>query len=245
MKRIFGFALAAVLFAAAPALAYVVKLKDGTIIFARTAYAVKGTKAIITLENGTVTQYDLDKIDVTGTTEYNERYKGGNVIGIDTPDQKVLATPQTTAVPPARLQDLIRQKKAQVKPAPTPGDSPNAADPGAPGQSGTTVENSVQVAFAKFFDGAGISGYRLTSYRGKLRLLSTANAEDAVFNALSAAARAVADLADKGRVLTLEIVLTTSGGETGGTFTLTPDQARALVNGQITAADYFVKNVAL
>jgi hypothetical protein len=244
MKRIFGLALAAVLFAAAPALAYVVKLKDGTIIFARTAYTVKGTKAIITLENGTVTQYDLDKIDVTGTAEYNEKYKG-NVIAIDTPDQKVLATPQTTAVATTRLQDLIRQKKAQVKPAPTPGDSLNAADPGAPAQSGTTVDQSVQAAFAKFFDGAGISQYRLTSYRGKLRLLSTANVEEAVFNALSAAARAVADLADKGRDLTLEIVLTTSGGESGGTFTLTPDQARALVNGQVTSADYFVKYVAL
>ena len=244
MKRIFGLALAVVLFAAAPAFAYVIKLKDGTIIFARTAYTVKGNKAIITLENGTVTQYDLDKIDVTGTAEYNEKYKG-NVIAIDTPDQKVLATPQTTAVPMTRLQDLIRQKKAQVKPAPTPSDSPIAADPDAPVQSGTTVEQSVQAAFAKFFDGAGISQYRLVNYRGKLRLLSTANAEEAVFNVLSAAARAVADLADKGRNLTLEIVLTTSGGESGGTFTLTPEQARAVVNGQVTAADYFVKNVVL
>ena len=244
MKRKLGLFLSALLLAAAPALAYVVKLKDGTIIFARTAYTVKGSKAIITLENGTVTQYDLDKIDVAGTADYNEKYKG-NVIAIDTPNEKVLATPQTTPVPATRLQDLIRQKKAQVKPAPTPGDSPNAADPGSPGQSASTVEQSVQTAFAKFFDGAGIAQYRLTSFRGKLRLLSTANTEETVFNTLSAAARAVADLADKGRDVTLEIVLTTSGGESGGTFTLTPNQARALVNGMVTSADYFVRNVIL
>jgi hypothetical protein len=244
MKRTFGLVLAAVLLAAAPALAYVVKLKDGTIIFARTAYTVKGKKAIITLENGTVTQYDLDKIDVPGTEEYNEKYKG-NVIGIDTPDQKVLATPQTTPVPAMRLQDLIRQKKAQVKPAPTPNNPLAAADAAGASQSWAPVDPPVQAAFAKFLEGAGISQYRLAYYRGQLRLLSTANSEEAVFNALSAAARAVAELADKGRNVALEVVLTTSAGESGGTFLLTAEQARQLVNGQIAVADFFVKHVIL
>jgi hypothetical protein len=244
MKRIFGLALVVLLAAAAPALAYVVRLKDGTLIFARSAYTVKGTKAIITLENGTVTQYDLEKIDVPGTVEYNEKYKG-NVIALDTPNQKDIATPQTTAVPQARLQDLIRNRKAQVKPAPTPSNPLNVADAGAQSSSWAAVDQPIQAAFSKFFDGAGISQYRLNNYRGKLRLLSTANSEEAVFNALSAAARAVADLADKGREISLDIVLTTSAGESGGTFTLGPEQARALVNGQVTIADFFVKNVTL
>lgn len=243
MKRILGLALV-VLFAAAPAFAYVVRLKDGTIIFARAAYTVKGTKAIITLENGTVTQYDLDKIDVPGTVEYNEKYKG-NVIALDTPNQNVINTPQTTAVPQARLQDLIRNKKAQVKPAPTPNNPLNAPDAGGQSPSWSSVDQPIQAAFTKFFEGAGISQYRLNNYRGRLRLLSTANSEEAVFNALSAAARAVAELADKGRDVTLDIVLTTSGGESGGAFTLGPEQARAVVNGQITIADFFVKNVTL
>ncbi|SRR6266542_1498502 len=244
MKQKVGLFLAALLLAAAPALAYVVKLKDGTLIFARTAYTVKGKKAIITLENGTVTQYDLDKIDVPGTEEYNEKYKG-NVIAIDTPDQKVLATPQTTAAPASRLQDLIRQKKAQVKAAPTPSNPLAAADAASAGQSWATVEPVVQAAFAKFLEGAGVSQYRLANYRGQLRLLSTANSEETVFNVLSAAARAVAELADKGRDVALELVLTTSGGESGGTFHLTSEQARQLVNGQIAVADFFVKHVTL
>lgn len=243
MKRTLVLA-AALLMAALPALAFVVKLKDGTLIFARTAYTVKGTKAIITLENGTVTQYDLDKIDVPGTEEYNQKY-GGNVIALDTPDQKTLPVPQTTQPPASSLRDLIARKKAQAKSAPTPSNPMAGTDAGSQAQSWAAVDQPVQVAFAKFFDGAGISQYRLTNYRGKLRLLSTANSEEAVFNALSAAARAVAELADKGKDATLEIVLTTSGGESGGTFTLSPDQARALVNGQVAVADYFVKNVVL
>lgn len=243
MKRTFTVALAALLFAAVPVLAYVVKLKDGTLIFARTAYTVKGNKAIITLENGTVTQYDLDKIDVTGTVEYNEKYKG-NVIGIDTPDQTTLATPQTTPVQSTHLGDLIRQKKAQIKPLPAP-NLQAGSDPAPAGQTWGAVDKPVQEAFAKFFDGAGITQYRLTNYRGKLRLLTTANSEEAVFNGLSAAARAVADLNGKGHDIAVEVVLTTSGGESGGTFLLTPEQARLLVNGQISVADFYVKNVIL
>jgi hypothetical protein len=243
MKRAVAFALLALVIAAAPALAYVVRLKDGTIIFARSAYTVKGTKAIITLENGTVTQYDLDKIDVQGTVEYNEKYKG-NVIGIDTPAETNIATPQTTPVPAKRLGDLIRERKAQIKPLPTP-NGPAGTDPGTASQTWSSVEKPVQEAFAKFFDGAGISQYRLTYDRGALRLLTTANSEEAVFNGLSAAARAVADLNAKGHDVKLEVVLTTSSGESGGTFVLTPEQSRLLVNGQINVADFFVKNVVL
>ena len=243
LKRAAGCAFLAFVLAAAPALAYVVKLKDGTIIFARSAYTVKGTKAIITLENGTVTQYDLDKIDAPGTVEYNEKYKG-NVIGIDTPDQTNIATPQATPAPAKRLGDLIRERKAQIKPLPTP-NGPSGTDPEAASQTWGAVEKPVQETFAKFFDGAGITQYRLTYYRGTLRLLTTANSEEAVFNGLSAAARAVADLNAKGHEIKLEVVLTTSGGESGGTFVLTPEQSRLLVNGQISVADFFVKNVIL
>jgi hypothetical protein len=243
MKKALAIAALVLLVVTAPALGYVVKLKDGTIIFARTAYTVKGTKAIITLENGTVTQYDLDKVDVQGTVEYNEKYKG-NVIGIDTPGETNINLPQATPVPAKRLGDLIRERKAQIKPLPTP-NGPAGSDPATASQTWGTVDTPIQAAFSKFFDGAGITQYRLTNYRGKLRLLTTANSEEAVFNGLSAAARAIADLTAKGHDISLEVIVTTSGGESGGTFQLTPEQARLLVNGQITVADFFVKNVIL
>ncbi|MGH9651741.1 MAG: hypothetical protein ACRD3I_14915, partial [Terriglobales bacterium] len=122
---------------------------------------------------------------------------------------------------------------------------PAGSDPATASQTWSAVDQPVQQAFSRFFDGAGITQYRLTNYRGKLRLLTTANSEEAVFNGLSAAARALADLTAKGHDVTLEVVVTTSGGEPGGTFLLTPEQARQLVNGQISVADFFVKNVIL
>jgi hypothetical protein len=67
-KSLFLAVLAFVL-AASSALAYVVKLKDGSLIFARVKYTVKGDKAIITLENGTVTAIKLDQIDVDGSEQ--------------------------------------------------------------------------------------------------------------------------------------------------------------------------------
>ena len=69
IKRIFIVSFALALFASA-AFAYNIKLKDGSIIFARSRYEVKGTKAIITLQNGTITQIDLSTIDVEGTEQY-------------------------------------------------------------------------------------------------------------------------------------------------------------------------------
>src|SRR5215470_19057784 len=162
MKHTLRFALVLFLLAATPALAYVVKFKDGTQVFARTAYTVKGTKAIITLENGTVTQTDLDKIDVPATEAYNEKYKGGNVTELDTPNEKTLPSPQTTAIPAGRLGDLIRQRKAQIREAPTPSNPLTAGE--AAGGSWGAVDRPIQDAFIKFFDGAGITQYRLTNY---------------------------------------------------------------------------------
>jgi hypothetical protein len=79
----------------APALfadAYAVKLKDGSLLFARVPYAVKGTHAIITLENGTVTQLPLAQVDEPGTERYN-RENFGNAIAIPTPRENVLRLP--------------------------------------------------------------------------------------------------------------------------------------------------------
>ncbi len=237
MKRLAGLALL-ILLSAAPALAYVVRLKDGSMLFARIKYEVKGTKAIITLENGTVTQIDLGKIDVPGTEEYNKRYSG-NVIAIDTPEQKILNAPGGPPTPAANLQDLARSGKLR------PSSGSASAPGGSSSESGSwqPVDALVQAAFSKVFDGAAIPGWRLTNYRGQARLLVTTNSEEAVFNALSAAARAIGDLSDRGKDSPIEIVFTSSSNEPGGTFDMTPVQARQLVNGTIAVGDYYVKNV--
>jgi len=229
----------ALVLAAAPAFAYVIKLKDGSLIFARTKYVVKGDRAIITLENGTVTAMKLDQIDEEGSEKYNKE-NFGNVVAIDTPDsRKPTPVPGAPAAP--RLQDYIKEKKPRMA-LPSQADKP-AVDGAGP--SFQPVDPNLQSAFAKVFDGAGITQYKLTNFRGKTRLLVTANTEEAVFNALNAAARALSDPTSRGSVAVVQVVVTTSSGESGGTLEMSPEQARLLVNGQVSAADYFVKNVAL
>ena len=240
-KRSVLIALAAIALAASAAFGYNIKLKDGSIIFARTKYEVKGTKAIIVLQNGTVTQIDLATIDVPGTEQYNKD-NPGNVIALTQADTREINVPVLRPRPTVSLQDIIRKRKPQLN-APPPAKSAGASE--AAGTSFQPVEPGIEAAFRRVLDGAAITQYRLSDFRGKLRLLATANSEEAVFSMLSAAARALADLQEKGKSATVEIVLTTASGESAGSFQMSADQARQMVNGSISVADYFVKNVVL
>ncbi|HEY7370503.1 MAG TPA: hypothetical protein VIA29_11485 [Thermoanaerobaculia bacterium] len=238
MKRTVFTFLAALLLAAAPAMAYVVKLKDGSLIFARGVYEVKGRKAIIVLENGTVTQIDFDKVDVPGTQEYNKKYSG-NVVAIETGDERL--KPPVPTPPTKRIQDLIRENKTRME---LPRHAPAQQENGT-GESWMPVDPVLQSTFQRILDGAGIQQYRVQNYRGTVRLLATANTEEAVFNTLAAAARALGDWGNRGNQLTIEIQLTTSSNEAAGSFLMSTDQARQIVNGQITTADYFLRAVIL
>jgi hypothetical protein len=239
VRKTLSLAILSLLLCSSAAFAYVVKLKDGSLIFAKIKYTVKGDRAIITLENGTVTAIKLDQIDIEGSEKYNKE-NFGNVVAIDTPEGR---KPTAAAVPPSPrgIQDFIRENKPRMG---LPSQSEKATTEGS-GPSFQQVDANLQSAFAKIFEGAGISQYKLTNFRGKTRLLVTANTEEAVFNALSAAARALSDPSTRGVPTTIQIVLTTSSGEPGGTLEMSPEHARLLVNGQISTPDYFVKNVAL
>jgi hypothetical protein len=234
-------AIAAVLALCPAAFGYVIKLKDGSLIFARAKYTVKGDRAIITLENGTVTAMRLDQIDVEGSEKYNKE-NFGNVIAIDTPDSRK-PTVAPDGPPAPRLQDYIRDKNPRME-LPAHGAAQKTGMEGT-GPSFGQVDTNLQGAVSKVFDGAGITQYKLTNFRGKVRLLVTTNTEEAVFNALNAAARALSDPSTRGTPTAIQVILTTSSGESAGTLEMDPEQARLLVNGQISAADFFVRNVAL
>lgn len=228
---------------AGTAAAYTVKLKDGSIIFARSKYTVRNEKAIITLPNGTVTQIALSAIDVPGTEKYN-RENPGNVIALDAPQTEPGAIPPT-AVPTASLQDAIRGRRSRVE---LPASNPvTSAEGGGGGPSWQPLDQNLQAAFARVFDGAGISQYRLQNFRGAMKLLATANTEEAVFNTLSATARALSDYGAGagGKSTSIEVALTTSSGENAGTFQMTTEHARLIVNGNVRVQDYFLKNVVL
>jgi hypothetical protein len=239
VRKCLFFALALIL-ASAPAFAYVIKLKDGSLIFARTKYTVKGDRAIITLENGTVTAMKLDQIDVEGSEQYNKE-NFGNVIAIDTPEGKKPTAPSGTEGPAVpRLQDYVKSHKTRMDLPASGGKTAEASGP-----SFGTVDANLQTAFSQVFDGAGITQYKLTNFRGKTGLLVTTNTEEQVFNALNAAARALQNPTSRGSATTITIVMTSSSGDSAGTVEMSPEQARLLVNGQVSAADFYVKNVAL
>jgi hypothetical protein len=240
LKRVLILFAAALTLAASAAFAYNIKLKDGSIIFARSKYEVKGDKAIITLQNGTVTQIDLSTIDVPGTEQYNKE-NPGNVIALVQGEDKEIKLPVLKPPPTISLQEVIRQRKTLFGAV-----SPKASQSGdSAGGSWQPVDAAIEATFRRVLDGAALTQYRLTNFRGRLRLLATANSEEAVFNLLSASARALADLLDKGKPTTVEIVLTTASGDSAGSFEMNSDQARQLVNGNISVADYFVRQVIL
>ena len=242
MKKSLFLAIAVFLAFSGAAFAYVVKLKDGSLIFARTKYTVKGDRAIITLENGTVTALKLDEIDIEGSEKYNKE-NFGNVIAIDTPESRK-PTPAPDAPQPPRIQDYIKQNKPRMD-LPPSASQKVASEGGGTGPSFGAIDPNLQTAFTKVFDGAGITQYKLTNFRGKTGVLVTTNTEEQVFNAINATARALSDPASRGTPVTITVVLTTSSGESAGRLEMSPEQARLLVNGQVTAADYFVKNVVL
>src|SRR3984893_10436712 len=105
VKKSLPLALLSLLLLSSAAFAYVVKLKDGSLIFARTKYTVKGARAIITLENGTVTAIPLDQVDVDGSEKYNQE-NFGNVVAIDTPEGRK-PTPVGAPTPSPRITDHI------------------------------------------------------------------------------------------------------------------------------------------
>lgn len=227
------------LFASA-ALAYVVKLKDGSLVFARAPYTVKGKRAIITLENGTVTQIELDKIDVPGTEKYNKE-NFGNVIAIDAPEEgpKQLPTPVPRSSRP--LGDIIRERQSSLG-RPTPGPAAPAGSAAA-AQARGAVDPAVQAAFSRVFEETSISRYRMSIDRGKTRLSATVNSEQEVFNVVAASARAIIEAASRGRPATVEIVMTTTSGAPAGTFEMTPQEAQLLASRSTSVQDYFVRNV--
>lgn len=223
-------------------LAYVVKLKDGTLVFARAPYTVKGTQAIITLENGNVTQIAMDKVDVPGTIQYNKE-NFGNVVAIDAPEEKPKQLP--TAPPRSNnpLGDLIKQRGTRMG-LPTPAPAAPASASGTGTKSGEAAVDPVyQSTFTQVLQGAEISQFRVVSARGRTRILVTADSEQAVFSTLSASAKAMRDAFARGRSDSVEIVLTTSAGEPAGTFDMSPAQAKLLVDKNLTVQEYFVKNV--
>lgn len=240
MKKPAGtaFLIAALWLCAAPIFAYVVVLKDGSKIFARGKYTVRGANAIITLENGNITQLPLTQVDVPGTDKYNTVNGGANVIDINTPQQQTIATPHTTTTSQnlgqfihsheQQLQQRAREEKAaqRVQAAPAPPSSPGTSPLG--------------TAAAAVLGPLNISRYKIAA--GPKIVFVTEN-EDQVFAAINGAARLMTSLSASGQAAALDVALQTPDGKDAGHFRMTSASVAPLLAGSTTVSQFFVENV--
>lgn len=236
-KKTLGSALAfLVVFAASRAAsAYVVVLKDGSKVFGKSKYEVKRDFAVFTLENGNVAQIPMAQVDVPATEKYNKEV-AGNVLVLDTPDAKVLETPKRTSTDRQNLSRYIEQHEAQPR-APHSGSKAAAA----PRAAVPEISDPLIIREAiRILEGAGVTQYRLQTGP---KVVLIADQEDAVFKGISAAARLAQDLTTMGKASALDVEVVSSSGSDGGRFRMTADNTKELTEGQITASEYFVKNV--
>jgi len=235
MRRRLGWIAAAFLLALPlPARAYVVVLKDGSKVFGKQKYEVKHDFAVFTLESGNVAQIPLSKVDVPATEKYNKEVVG-NVLVLDTPDAKVLETPKTTSTDRQNLSRYIEQHESQ------PHALRSAAKTEAPKPAPSEISDPMIIREAiRILEGAGVTQYKL---QVGPKVVVVADQEDGVFRGLTAAARLAQDLTSIGKVAALDVEFISSNGSDGGRFRMTADNVKELTDGQITASEYFVKNV--
>jgi hypothetical protein len=244
-------------FAAGPAVAYTIYLKDGSKIVTTEKYTVRGDKAIIHLTSGTESMLPLSEIDIERTEKSNQQNLGTAVV-IEGGKAENL---QGNAAPPPRnptLQDLIKRREANPEaPAPTTiAQTPNtrrAASAPAAGGGESVVGRSplrdvnLAEAIRRFLFGRGISSVEVLQGPSAKRplLVFPTGTEGQVFKALSASATALLHVRDTspGAVEAFEVVCRSPDGGSGGRFTMTPAQAQELVAGRVDMPTYFVRNV--
>lgn len=236
--------------ATAPAVfAYTVVLKNGSTLEATRRYSIRPDgKAVVVLANGTTLLLEIAEVDVKKTEELN-RANDDSVVVLD--DRRPGA-PRNQGPKPT-LQDMrARPSEAERAPAtrgtplvvPTrPSESPEGR-----GSSHRPFANAALAAqLETAFRSHGVDGVRIyqgSDGRRPLIQVSTPN-EAGIFSALEVAAQALIALrqASPDTIATLELRLETPGGDRGGEFLITPEQAKDLADGKIDAARFFVKYV--
>ena len=253
MRRIHIWLIPLVLtLAVSPALAYTIHLKDGTKIIAKVKYEIDGERAIITLPSGTRTAYPLAEIDVAKTDEANQQNIGTAIVIEDGQAQDL--TRAAPAEPKENLQDLIRNKGASVQapPPPQPTREPTRTRdrrPTRPASERRSPPSDPQLANELkaylISRGAPADLYQGSTGRRLLVVFET-RSEGLVFKALAASAYALghvrASYPDRIDAFEIFCEVPDEGG-LGGRFTMTAEQAEALLAGRIDIPAYFVDNV--
>ena len=257
----FAACLALVLLAAGPAAGYTIYLKhtDEPLI-AEKKYEVRGDKAYIVLQNGTVSSIDLAQIDVERTEEANARGDYGTALILGDEKTQEVPVPQARQEQRQSLKDLIRQGQAGPSsrreersqpaarpetngPTVTPAGYPDLLSlPRRPPASGELAE-----ALTGAFRAQELSEVRVFSgsAAGRPLVEVTTSSERAVERALAVAALSLVQLADRypQALEGLELLMVTPDGARAGQFQLTPEMASLLTTRRMDVDTFFVRYV--
>lgn len=223
---------------------YVIYLKDGSTYTAKGKYKVEGSKAIITLTNGTIISIDLNLIDIKKTEEAN---KSGIDSAIILDDVKTTPSiPKETKKP--SLSDIAKPKNTtEVKKIIIgPGKSTvkeKKIEEGEKQYEDEVVRKLIKTVLDNvyLFEHNVLKGSKPDS----VKIIVTTDNEKDVFNSLTAIAKATVELYDNGKksLNIIEIYLKTTSGAPAGRFNVDIPTIRSLSTGNLTPQQFFVKYV--
>lgn len=245
MKKSLVLFAAATLFAAHAFASYWVVLRDGTRYQAKAKPTINGNRATIQMQSGSTLVVDASQIDPAKSEEVT-RLGGGEILGVEQPTAGTAAV--QTSTPSLGAQIRLRKLSAQ----------PQAAAPQQPANAiAATPSNGVEVPpgvvekFTRAFESAGVFEHKINSIsKTAIHCELTADSEDTVFNALSAAAFLVVHNAGVpgAQIDLVEIFMKTTTGGSSGRFQMTQADAQTLYAGGIRPdrpklQDYFIRKV--
>lgn len=248
MRRVLGATVAILLVAviAAATAGYVVVLKNGQKIRCREAMKIEGSNVLITLVTGTLASYPLDQVDVVETERYNKQGFGDALVI----DELTVAgqtfptpTPRTSLGHVASIDAFDRNPElgSSTPPTPTP-------TPGIQLRSYPYHDARVDQAFTQIFDQKNIYLYRTSagSDENFFFVQAVTDSEREVFKTLrvvSEALELIYRLHPEIAPAAVELEMVQTSGKAAGTFRLTPELVRPLVEKQVSIEQFYVDNV--
>lgn len=225
---------------------YVVILKNGHQIRAKEPLRIEGRTAIITLSNGTITSYPVEHVDLVETQKYNQRDLG-DAIEIKelalTNDAMPTPTPRKSLGHFATITPLEGNAELGTQSTPTP-----IPTPGIKLQNVGYREPRITRAFSQYLDQSKLYLYKTSvGTRPEYFFIQViADDEAQVFDALRIVTEAYSLINERTPEITpaaVELEMISTGHNAAGTFRITPEMSNELTGGQISAEQFYVKNV--
>lgn len=230
----------------ADASGYVVILKNGHKIRCKEPMDIDGDIAIITLVTGTVASYPISQIDLIETERYNQQGLGD---AVEIEELAVYGDAVPTPTPRASLGNFVTldsmdrnpELKTTLAPTPTP-------TPGIRIQTYPYHDERVTRAFEKVFADEKLYLYHTSggTEPGFFFVQAVTDSEAEVFHALETVCQAFylirqADPEIAPTMVELQMVQTSR--KAAGTFRITPEDAKTLLDGSVSVQNFYIRNV--